>query len=47
MTRDMIDLARRNAAKIGACNTEFHLAEMEDTRLDSSSADVVISNCVI
>ena len=47
MTQDMIDLARSNAVKLGVTNTEFHLAVMEDTPLESSSVDVIISNCVI
>ena len=47
MTQDMIDLARSNAAKLGVTNTEFHLAVMEDTPLESCSVDVIISNCVI
>ena len=47
MTPDMIDLARRNASNLGVSNVEFHLAEMENTPLESSSVDVIISNCVI
>ncbi len=47
MTHDMIDLARKNAAKLGVGNVEFHLAEMENTPLEDSTVDVVISNCVI
>ena len=47
MTPDMIDLARRNAGNLGVSNVEFHLAEMENTPLESGSVDVIISNCVI
>ena len=47
MTPDMIDLARQNAVNLGLPNVEFHLAEMEDTPLESNSVDVIISNCVI
>ncbi len=47
MTPDMIDLARQNAINLGLPNVEFHLAEMEDTPLESDSVDVIISNCVI
>ena len=47
MTQDMIDLARSNAQKLGVRNTEFHLAVMENTPLESSTVDVIISNCVI
>ena len=47
MTPDMIDLARKNAENLGASNVQFHLAEMENTPLESDSVDVIISNCVI
>ncbi len=47
MTPDMIDLARKNASNLGVSNVEFHLAEMENTPLESASVDVIISNCVI
>ena len=47
MTEDMIALARDNARKLGADNVEFRLAEMENTPLDDSSVDAIISNCVI
>jgi SAM-dependent methyltransferase len=51
MTPDMIELARRNAAKRlegGAPdNVEFHLATIDRLPLPDASADCVISNCVI
>ncbi len=47
MTPDMIDLARKNANDLGLSNVQFHLAEMENTPLESNSVDVIISNCVI
>jgi SAM-dependent methyltransferase len=47
MTADMIERATRNAAKAGLTNVEFHLAEIEAMPLPDSSADVVISNCVL
>ena len=47
MTPDMIGLARKNASDLGVSNVEFHLAEMENTPLESGSVDVIISNCVI
>ena len=47
MTPDMIELARKNADKLSMPNVEFHLAEMENTPLESDSVDVIISNCVI
>ena len=51
MTPEMLELARRNAAKRlegGAHdNVEFHLATIDRLPLADSSVDVVISNCVI
>ncbi|HEY9282262.1 MAG TPA: arsenite methyltransferase [Pyrinomonadaceae bacterium] len=50
MTPEMIELARRNAARRegGApANVEFHLATIDDLPLPDASADCVISNCVI
>ena len=51
MTPEMIDLARRNAAKRlseGAPdNVEFHLSTIDRLPLSDSSVDCVISNCVI
>jgi arsenite methyltransferase len=51
MTKEMIDLARRNAIKAGQgtppANVEFHLAMIDDLPLADGAADCVISNCVI
>ena len=47
MTRNMVELARENAAKLGLSNVSFHLSEMERTPLPGDSADAIISNCVI
>ena len=47
MTPEMVELARRNAAKDGLTNVEFHLAAIDRLPLPDTSADVVISNCVI
>jgi arsenite methyltransferase len=51
MTPEMIDRARRNAAKgpggKPVSNVEFHLATIDKLPLADESADVVISNCVI
>lgn len=51
MTPEMIDLARRNAAKgnngEGYSNVEFHLATIDKLPLQDNSVDCVISNCVI
>jgi SAM-dependent methyltransferase len=47
MTPDMIDLARKNAARSGLTNVEFHHAMIDRLPLPDASVDVVISNCVI
>jgi ubiquinone/menaquinone biosynthesis C-methylase UbiE len=51
MTPEMIELARRNAAKAnngaGYSNVEFHLATIDSLPLADNSVDCVISNCVI
>jgi SAM-dependent methyltransferase len=47
MTPDMLALARKNAAEVGATNVEFRLGEIEVLPLRDASVDVVISNCVI
>ena len=47
MSADMIQLARRNAGRIGAENVRFRLGEMEDMPFADDSFDVIISNCVI
>ena len=51
MTPEMLDLARRNIAgyreSTGLDNVEFRLGEIEHLPVSDSSADVVISNCVI
>jgi len=47
MTDDMLELARKNAAKAGAGNVEFRKGEIEALPLPDAAVDVVISNCVI
>lgn len=47
MTPEMIDLARHNAAKVGAFNVRFRLGEIEDLPFSDASFDLVMSNCVI
>jgi SAM-dependent methyltransferase len=47
MTSEMIDRARRNAAKQGVTNVEFHLARIESLPLPDASVDCIVSNCVI
>ena len=47
MTPEMISLARKNQAKVGAANVEFRLGEIEHLPLADATVDVIISNCVI
>jgi ubiquinone/menaquinone biosynthesis C-methylase UbiE len=47
MTPEMIDRARRNAARQGVQNVEFHLATIDRLPLADASVDCLISNCVI
>jgi arsenite methyltransferase len=47
MTREMLELARRNAAEAGATNVEFLEGEIEDIPLPDERVDVIISNCVV
>jgi SAM-dependent methyltransferase len=51
MTPEMVDLARRNAARgydgKPFTNVEFHLATIDKLPLADNSVDCVISNCVI
>ncbi len=47
MTPEMLELARRNQAKLGATNVEFIRGELENIPLPDACVDVVISNCVV
>lgn len=47
MTPDMITKARANAEKVGAKNVEFRLGEIEHLPVGDSTADIIMSNCVI
>ncbi len=47
MTEAMVELARKNAKKANLANVEFHLAPIDRMPLADSSADCVISNCVL
>lgn len=47
MTPEMIEKARENARKNKFKNVDFRLGEIENIPVGDSSADVVISNCVI
>ncbi|HEY9165147.1 MAG TPA: arsenite methyltransferase [Candidatus Kryptonia bacterium] len=47
MTKEMIDKANQNKAKINAGNVEFRLGEIESLPVEENTVDRVISNCVI
>lgn len=47
MTHEMLAKARANAASINASNVEFRLGELEHLPVADSTADVILSNCVI
>jgi len=47
MTKEMLSLARTNAAKAGLANVEFHESTIDKLPLPDASVDCVISNCVI
>jgi SAM-dependent methyltransferase len=46
-TKDMIELARVNAEKLGFKNVQFRYGDIENMPVTSKKADVVISNCVL
>lgn len=43
----MIEKAQENADKLGYSNVEFRLGDIEDIPVDTNTADVIISNCVL
>ena len=47
MTPDMISKSRGNAEKVGTAIVEFRLSEIEHLPIADSSADIIMSNCVI
>ena len=47
MTPEMVERARANAESNGYRNVEFRLGEIENIPVESSSVDVILSNCVI
>ena len=47
VTEEMIAKAKENAEKYSFTNCEFILADIEDIPLESNTADVILSNCVI
>jgi SAM-dependent methyltransferase len=46
-TEEMIAKANKNNQKLGYKNVEFRLGEIEEMPIDSSTVDVVVSNCVL
>jgi ubiquinone/menaquinone biosynthesis C-methylase UbiE len=47
MTRNMLNRARKIAKKYDYTNVEFRFGDIEKLPVESSSIDIVISNCVI
>jgi SAM-dependent methyltransferase len=47
MTPAMIEKAKSNNRKMGYANVEFRLGEIENLPIESGTADVVLSNCVL
>ncbi|KAJ5659619.1 UbiE/COQ5 family methyltransferase [Penicillium longicatenatum] len=47
MTKDMLDLARQNAKKAGVSNASFIEAFITSIPLPPSTADCIVSNCVV
>jgi ubiquinone/menaquinone biosynthesis C-methylase UbiE len=47
MTQAMIEKAKENSAKLGYTNVEFRLGDIEALPVGDSTADVVVSNCVM
>ena len=46
-TQEMVDKAKKNNAKLGYKNVEFHLGDIEQMPFDNNIIDVVVSNCVL
>jgi arsenite methyltransferase len=46
MTKEMIQLAKKNTAKMKTENVEFRLGEIEKLQVQDRTIDVIISNCV-
>ncbi len=47
MTAEMISRSRENAVKANVSNVEFRLGEIEHLPIENSTADLIMSNCVI
>jgi len=46
-TQEMVDKAKKNNAKLGYKNVEFHLGDIEQMPFNNNIIDVVVSNCVL
>jgi arsenite methyltransferase len=47
MTEEMVAKARANARKLDFSNVDFILSDIENIMVESGTADVVVSNCVM
>ena len=47
MTREMINKAEKNNAKLGFTNVEFRLGEIGSLPIEDNQGDVIVSNCVL
>ena len=47
VSEGMLKKAAKNATKLGVTNAEFRKSELEDIKVDSSTVDLIISNCTI
>jgi ubiquinone/menaquinone biosynthesis C-methylase UbiE len=47
MTEPMLEKAKKNVKVLGFTNVEFRLADIENMPIESNTADVVVSNCVM
>jgi arsenite methyltransferase len=47
ITKEMIEKANKNNAKLGYKNVEFKFGDIEAMPLDNNIADVIVSNCVL
>lgn len=47
LTKEMVNKAKKNAKKHGFTNVVFKQGDIEDLPVESSSVDVILSNCVI
>lgn len=46
LSKEMLRLAKKNAARINVKNVEFRLGDMENLPIENESIDAIVSNCV-